>query len=50
MVSPLGSITAKCVSVGILFEHLALAKKKCAVHPESNSAVDCNGMDGVKLK
>jgi hypothetical protein len=50
MVSPLCSIIAKGVAVGFLFEHLALAKRKCAVHPESKSAVDCDGMDGVKLR
>jgi hypothetical protein len=49
MVSPLVSLTSKGVAVGILFEHLALAKIKCAVHPESKSAVECDGMDGVKL-
>jgi hypothetical protein len=50
MVSPLGSLTAKGVSVGILFEHLVLAKRKCAVHPASKREVDCDGMDGVKLR
>jgi hypothetical protein len=50
MVSPLGSLTAKCVGVGILFEHLALAKIKFAVHPESKSAVYYDGMDGLKLR
>jgi hypothetical protein len=50
MVSSLGSITDKCVAVGILFEHLALNKIKFAVHPESKIAVDCDGMDGVKLR
>jgi hypothetical protein len=50
MVYPLCSLTAKGVAVGILFEHLALVKRKCAVHHESKSAVDCDGMDGVKLR
>jgi hypothetical protein len=50
MVSPLGSLTAKVVGVGILFENLALAKRKCVVHPESKRAVDCDGMDEVKLR
>jgi hypothetical protein len=50
MVSPLGSLTAKGVAVGFLSEHLALAKRKCAVHPESKSAVDGDGMDGLKLR
>jgi hypothetical protein len=50
MMSPLVSLTAKGVAVDILFEHLALAKIKCAVHPESKRAVDCDGMDGLKLR
>jgi hypothetical protein len=50
MVLPLGSLTDKGVAVGILFEHLVLAKIKCAVHPYFKRAVDCNGMDGVKLR
>jgi hypothetical protein len=50
MVSPLGSLTAKGVAVGIFFEHLALAKRKCAVHPDAKRELDCDGMDGVKLR
>jgi hypothetical protein len=50
MVLPLGSLTAIGVAVGILFEYLALAKRKCAVYPESKRAVDYDGMDGVKLR
>jgi hypothetical protein len=50
MMSSLGSLTVKGVAVGFFFEHLALAKRKCTVHPESKISVDCDGMDGVNLR
>jgi hypothetical protein len=50
IVSPLGRCTSNGVVVGCFSEQLALAKRKCAVHPESNSAVHDDGCDGVKLR
>jgi hypothetical protein len=50
MVAPLGRHTSKGVSANNLFLHLALARRKCAVHPESKRAVDCDDGDGVKFR
>ena len=50
IVSPFGRRTSNGVLVGCLFEQLALANRKCAVHPESNSAVHDDGCDGVKFR
>jgi hypothetical protein len=43
IVSPFGRRTANGVVVDLLLEHLASARRKCAVHPESKSAVDGDG-------
>jgi hypothetical protein len=45
MVAPLGRRTSKGVYASTLFVHLALANRKCAVHPMSKIAVDCDGWD-----
>jgi hypothetical protein len=50
IVSPLGRRTSNGLAVGCLSEHLAFANRKCAVHPESKSAVHDDGCDGVKLR
>jgi hypothetical protein len=50
MMAPLGRRTSKGVYASTLFVHLVLANKKCAVHPESKRAVDCDGGDGVKSR
>jgi hypothetical protein len=49
MMAPLGIRTSKGLSAIILFVHLALANRKCAVHPESKRAADFDGWDGVKF-
>jgi hypothetical protein len=43
IVSPFGRRTANGVVVDFLLEHLAFARRKCAMHPESKSAVDGDG-------
>jgi hypothetical protein len=43
IVSPFGRRTANGVVVDFLLEHLAFARRKCAVHPESKSAVHGDG-------
>jgi hypothetical protein len=50
MVVPLGRYTSKGVSTSTLFVHLALARRKYAVRPESKGAVDCDGGDGAKFR
>jgi hypothetical protein len=45
-VTPLGRRTSK----GVSESNLASARRKCAVHPESKIAVDCDGGDGVKFR
>jgi hypothetical protein len=52
IVAPLGRRTSKGVPASTFCVHLASANKKCAVHPESKRAVDCDGGDGdgVKLR
>jgi hypothetical protein len=39
IVSPFGRRTSNGVVVECLSEHLAFSRRKCAVHPESKSAV-----------
>jgi hypothetical protein len=39
IVSPFGRRTSKGVVADCLLEHLAFSRRKCAVHPESKSAV-----------
>jgi hypothetical protein len=43
IVSPFGRRTDNGLAVDFLLEHLALSRRKCAVHPESKSAVDGDG-------
>jgi hypothetical protein len=50
MVDPFGRHTSNGVSVSNLFVHLALASRKCAVHPESKRAVDCDCGEGVQFR
>jgi hypothetical protein len=50
MVAPFGRHTFNGVSVSNLFINWALASSKCAVHPESKRAVDCDCGDGVQFR